>query len=305
MGQIDEILIKMPRLIHFELELDDPMDVLGGRKWESWARQHLNLDIEESMDILDGNQWKYSVSHLQTFDFRFYLSKIPSAQILHSFQSPFWLEQKRWFVAFDDRQSSRCLFTVPRFAPKSIIYSSDYPSIQCTSPELCLDQYVNTLTLPVLRPLTNDFINVTSLVLERNENLDRNTILPFLQLPNLHSLSFVNLSLLYVLSSELTLNSIRTLNVKTSVSKSRIEQICIIFPQVERLEIMIDDNDTMLSSIDGLKYLSICKFIHSYPSSMGALKREWFQEHSSRLKTNDHFTYRINYNNIHLWMSVE
>jgi hypothetical protein len=304
MGQINQILTKMPCLIHFELELEDPMDVIGGEMWKSWII-HLNVDIEEAMDIIDGNQWKYSVSHLQRFDFRFYLSQIPSKQILDSFRTPFWLEQKRWFVAFDDCQSSPCLFTVPRFAPKTAIYSLNYHSIPCTSSELYLDQFVHTLNLPVLRPLTHDFTNVTSLVLETNENIDRDKVLPFLQLPHLHSLSLNNLSLLVVLSSELALKSIRILNVKTTVSKSNAEQICVIFPQVERLCVTIDDNDTMLSLIDGLKYLSISKFICCHLSSMGILTREWFQEHSSRLKTNDHFTYRINVNDVHLWMSVK
>jgi hypothetical protein len=304
MGQIHEILIKMPRLIHFELELEDPIDVIDGEAWKSWTR-HLNLDIEVPMDIIDGNQWKYLVSHIQKFDFRFYLSKIPSNQILDSFRSPFWLEQKRWFVAFDNRQSSPCLYTVPRFASKTAIYSLDYCSIPCTSPELCLDQFVNILNLPILRPLRHDFTNVTSLVLETNENLDGNNLLPFLQLPHLHSFSFNNLSLLAVLSSEPTFKSIRMLNIETTVSKSNAEQICMIFPQVERLEIRIDDHDTILLLIDRLKYLSISKFICCQRSSMEILTREWFQKHSPRLKTSDRFTYRINDNNIHLWMSVE
>jgi hypothetical protein len=304
MGQIHEILIKMPRLIYFELELEDPMDVIGGEEWKSCTR-HLNLDIEEAMDIIDGNQWKYLISHLQKFDFRFYLSKIPSNQILDSFQSPFWLEQKRWFVAFDNCQSPSCLYTIPRFASKTAFYSLDYRSIPCTSPELCLDQFVNILNLPVLRPLTHDFTNVTSLALGTNENLDRNNVLSFLQLPHLHSLSFGNLSLLAVLSSEPTFKSIRILNIEATVSKSNLEQICMIFPQVERLQITIDDNDTMLLLIDGLKYLSISKFICCQSSSMEILTREWFKEHSPRMKTNDRFTYRINGNNVYLWMSVE
>jgi hypothetical protein len=79
----------------------------------------------------------------------------------------------------------------------------------------------------------------------------------------------------------------------------------MIFPQVERLQITIDDNDTMLLLIDGLKYLSISKFICCQSSSMEILTREWFKEHSPRMKTNDRFTYRINGNNVYLWMSVE
>jgi hypothetical protein len=309
MGQIQKLLIQMPRLIHFELNVDEPMDVIGGERWRTWTR-HLNLDIEVPMDIIDGNQWKYLVSHLHTFDFRFPLIIKPSTKILDSFQSPFWLEQKRWFVAFDDNQSPPCLFTIPRFAPKKILYSMDYHSIASTSTALCLDQFIHTLNIPVPRPLTHDFLNVTSLVLDMNKNFDRNDVLPYLQLPylqlpSLHSLSFLNLSLLDVLSPELIFKSIRVLNVKTTVSKTNSEQISAIFPQIERLQVTIDNKDTMLSFIDGLKYLSIAKFILCHPSIKEKLAKEWFQEHSSRLKKPDQFTYRIDDKIIQLWMNVE
>ncbi|CAF4043322.1 unnamed protein product, partial [Rotaria sp. Silwood2] len=101
------------------------MDAVGGEQWKRWSR-HSNVDIEDANDIISGYQWKYLVSHLQTFDFRFYLSHKSDEKILDSFRSSFWLEQKQWFVAYDDCQSLPCLFTVPRFAPKSISYSSDY-----------------------------------------------------------------------------------------------------------------------------------------------------------------------------------
>jgi hypothetical protein len=39
-------------------------------------------------------------------------------------------------------------------------------------------------------------------------------------------------------------------------------------------------------------------------SSMKELTREWFREHSSRLKIDEHFTYRIDGNHLQLWMTV-
>ncbi|CAF4349583.1 unnamed protein product, partial [Rotaria sordida] len=99
--------------------------------------------------MVDGHQWKYLVSHLQTFDFHFYLSDRSDEKILDSFRSSFWLKQKQWFVAYDDHQSLPRLFTVPRFAPKNIIYSSDYRTPLCTSSDLCLDKFVDIITLPM------------------------------------------------------------------------------------------------------------------------------------------------------------
>ncbi len=304
MGQIHKVLIQMPCLIHFELNIDEPMDVIGGERWKTWTK-HLDLDIAVPMDIIDGNQWKYLVSQLYTFDFRFPLLKKPSTQILDSFQSPFWLKEKRWFVAFDDNQSPPCLFTVPRFAPKTVHYSTNYHPIVSTSTELCLNQFIHTLNLSMFRPLTHDFPNVTTLVFDMKKKFNQNEVLPYLQLPSLHSLAFVNRSLLYVLSRKFVFKSIRILNVKTPVSKTNSEQISTIFPQVERLEVTINDKDTMLLLIDGLKYLSIAKFIDGNPSSKEKLTKEWFQEHSSRLKKSDQFTYRIDDKIIQLWMNVD
>ncbi|CAF4378223.1 unnamed protein product, partial [Rotaria sp. Silwood2] len=121
------------------------MDAVGGEQWKRWSR-HSNVDIEDANDIISGYQWKYLVSHLQTFDFRFYLSHKSDEKILDSVRSSFWLEQKQWFVAYDDCQSLPCLFTVPRFAPKSIIYSSDYRTPSCTSSNICLDEFVDSIT---------------------------------------------------------------------------------------------------------------------------------------------------------------
>ncbi|CAF0945030.1 unnamed protein product [Rotaria sp. Silwood1] len=151
MSRMNQFLSKMPRLLHFELRIDDPMDVIGDEQWTRWSR-HSNADIEDANDIISGHQWKYLVPHLQTFDFRFCLLNRSDEKILDSFRSPFWLEQKQWFVAYDDYQSSPCLFTVPRFAPKNIIYSSDYNTPWCTSSNLGLDQFVDVLTLPKFRP---------------------------------------------------------------------------------------------------------------------------------------------------------
>lgn len=303
MGQIQQMLDKMPHLTHFELELLDPIDVIGEKQWRNWIT-HLNVDIEEAMDIIDGNQWKYIVSHIHTFDFRFYLSKIPSRPILDSFQTQFWLEQKSWIVAFDDSPSSPCLFTIPRFAPRKAIYSIDYHSLPCTLPEICLDQSIRILHLPTLLPLTHDFINVTILVLEIDENLDQDKILPYLQLPHLRSLIFGNLSLFDVLSSKFVFKSIRELDIKTTISKSNAEQLCTIFPQIERLYTTIDDINTIVLLIDGLKFLSILKFIYSDLSFMKTLTRNWLQENCSRLKIDKDFTFRLNVNTAHLWISV-
>ncbi|CAF3470122.1 unnamed protein product [Rotaria sp. Silwood1] len=294
----------MPRLLHFELRIDDPMDVIGDEQWTRWSR-HSNADIEDANDIISGHQWKYLVPHLQTFDFRFCLLNRSDEKILDSFRSTFWLEQKQWFVAYDDYQSPPCLFTVPRFAPKNIIYSSDYNTPWCTSSNLGLDQFVDVLTLPKFRPVTHDFINMTSLILKTDNNLTLDTILPFMKLPHLQSLAVSSMALVTQLSTETMFESIRSLTIDTIVVKSHAEQICIVFPRLERLQIGINDQDTMLLLIDGLKHLSIVMFLCCQSLRIKPLTYEWFIQNSSRLMGNNNFTCHINDNKIHLWMSIE
>ncbi|CAF0737185.1 unnamed protein product [Rotaria sordida] len=299
MGRMNQFLSKLPCLMHFELQITDPIDIVGGTQWTQWSR-HLNVDVEDVKDIIDGHQWKYSVSHLQTFDFRFCLSHKSSEQILDSFRSSFWLEQKQWFVAYDDHQSSPCLFTVPRFAPKNIIYSSNYRTLPCTSSDLYFDQFVDILTLPTLCPLKHRFINVTSLVSQTYNTISLDQILPFLQLPRLQSLAFVNAPVL----TKNIFQSIRSLTINRTVMKYSAEQICIVFPRLERLYIKIDDPDTMLLLIDRLKHVSIVTFVYCQSSLFKDLTHEWFIQNSTRLMANNNFTCHKNGDKIHLWMDV-
>ncbi|CAF4474520.1 unnamed protein product [Rotaria sp. Silwood2] len=304
MEKMHKFLLKMPCLMHFELRIDDPMDFVVGDQWKVWS-QSSEIDIEEAKDIIDGNQWKYLVSHLQTFDFHFCLADRLNKQILDSFRSSFWLTQKRWFVAYDDLQSSSSLFTVPRFAPKNIIYLLNYDTPSCTSSDLCLDQYVDILNLPTLRPLMHHFINVTSLILQTDKDLCLDRILPYLALPQLKSFSLVNTSLLAQLSTETRFESIRSLTIDTLEIKFHAEQICIVFPRIERLKIGISDQETMLLLIDRLKHLSLVTFVYPQPSMFTNITYEWFVENSSRFKENKNFTCNINKVEIHLWISVE
>ena len=304
MDRINQFLIKMPRLIHLELGIDDPMDVCGGDEWKRWSRC-LNFDIESPMDIIDGYQWKYLVSHLQKFDFYFYLSHKSDKQILHSFQSPFWLEEKQWFVAYDGCQSLPCIFTIPRFAPKSVIYSSNYCTPSSTSSDLCLDRFVEILTLPMLPQLTHHFINVTSLIVKTDNNITVDKILPYLQLPRVQSLSLVGVSSWIEVSTGTISKSIRSLRVNAMVIKSHAEQICVVFPRLERLQVEINDTHTMLLLIDKLTHLSIATFIHRQSSSLTDLTYDWFVQNSLRLTTNNNFTYDVNGNVVHLWIGIE
>ncbi|CAM4765345.1 unnamed protein product [Rotaria magnacalcarata] len=156
----------------------------------------------------------------------------------------------------------------------------------------------------MLCPLMQDFINVTTLILQTDKDLSLDRILPYLSLPQLRSLSLVSTSLLTQLPTEIKFESIRSLTIDTLEIKSHAEQICIVFPRIERLQIEINDQETMSLLIDRLKRLSLATFVCHHSSILTNMTKEWFVENSSRLKENNNFTCRIDKGKIHLWISV-
>ncbi|CAF3373579.1 unnamed protein product [Rotaria socialis] len=305
MSRMNQFLSKLPCLMHFELRIDDPIDVVGAEQLRKWS-QYSNGDVEVPEDIVDGNQWKYLISHLQTFDFRFCLTHRSNEKILDTFRSSFWIEQKQWFVAYDNQESSSCLFTIPRFASKNVIYSPDYCTPSSTSSSLHLDEYVDVLTLPNVCRLTHRFVNARSLILEKDDGLCLETILPFVNLPHLQSLASVKASLMTLfLNYETKFESIRSLRIDAMVMGSHAKAICTVFPRLERLRIGISDQDTIILLIDRLKYLSIAIFTYCHPLSFKSLSRKWLVDKSSRLMANNNFTCSMNTEKLSLWMTIE
>ncbi|CAF4127672.1 unnamed protein product [Rotaria sp. Silwood2] len=155
----------------------------------------------------------------------------------------------------------------------------------------------------MLRPSTHHLINTTTLILQTDDNLSLVKVLPYLRLPHLQSLALVNESLVTQLLTKAVFESIRSLTIDTIVMKSHAEQMCIVFPQLELLQIRINDQDTISLLIDGLKYLSISLFVYCQATSLQSLTHEWFVQNSLRLTTNNNFTCRVKNDKIHLWMT--
>jgi hypothetical protein len=88
--------------------------------------RHLELQIKGTLhDLCDGERWSAVVRNLITFDFDFQsktdITTSPEL-LINSFRSPFWSDEKRWFVAYNNHLSH--VFTVPRFAGISAHYST-------------------------------------------------------------------------------------------------------------------------------------------------------------------------------------
>ncbi|CAF1437116.1 unnamed protein product [Adineta ricciae] len=66
------------------------------------------LNISLQCDVLNGRLWKKIAQPFSTFHFKFFALNDLNEQVLNSFRTRFWIEEKRWFVVCQDR----CLFTI-------------------------------------------------------------------------------------------------------------------------------------------------------------------------------------------------
>ncbi|CAF3348580.1 unnamed protein product, partial [Rotaria sp. Silwood2] len=73
----------------------------------------LELCVHSRNDFIDGHRWQLLTSGLKTFNFNFQIVSDQQEVNLESFRSAFWLEEKYWYVAYDNN----CLFSVPYFIP--------------------------------------------------------------------------------------------------------------------------------------------------------------------------------------------
>ena len=73
---------------------------------------------------------------------------LPIEMVLKSFSSSFWLEEKRWFVAYQNH----CLFSIPHFVPDQM-YISDRFNLHTTAPDrFLIFKHVKTVILHIGSP---------------------------------------------------------------------------------------------------------------------------------------------------------
>jgi hypothetical protein len=119
MNKIKQLLLQLPRL------------------------QHLELQGRLRKDVADGYQWEVLTHSLTTFNLKFNVSRVDISKTHSSFSTPFWLEEKRWFIAHDYYS----LFSIPYFAPNEIDISMPL-CIFSTAPNITyLYNNVNKITI--------------------------------------------------------------------------------------------------------------------------------------------------------------
>ena len=245
MDQIDRFLLNLPEL------------------------RHLHLVMKGDDDLLDGHQWQTLISGFSTFNFKFILGSALTPNSLQCFQTPFWLEEKHWYVAFQ----SNSLFSIPYFAPTHLEIPLRSP-IHHTAPDttyflqhlseirianICsykLTHLAHIKILDISRSLflhnlvtVVDLTQIEHLVLRSIADIPRYIPLEF-SMPCLSSLTVRN-----VLKNDdierirhHRFEQIRTLNVSLSGDMHLIEQLFRLFPNIEYLKItIVGQNSTYVS----------------------------------------------------------
>ncbi|CAF2616101.1 unnamed protein product [Rotaria sp. Silwood2] len=314
--------------------------------------QQLELIVSSggSSNLLEGNQWeifiKKHLPFLSMFNFKFQIINIDrnnynEKNILSQFSSSFWLNRNpTWYVAYNI--DDFILYTVPRFAPRTIKHS--LLSILPHSTTLPVKQYfiyynqINELELDSNDKSSYRYGNVTRLILSITK-IDESIIdLSKVKYLCVKSLSWSLKKLFRIIKTSMTclyhlkidfnfsmvqlsdiypLEQIRILDLpqfSCSFNNNNIE-LCSIFPCVERLTIGISSLHQMSHIIDQFINLSSGSFhimddqgdiSHTLTETDTVYK--WLIEKTNRLAIDRRFTYRLDSQSdiwIHLWISSE
>ena len=188
MNEMDEFLSNFPRLKHFE------------------------LCTNAFADLADGYQWEILTKDLLTFNFNFAITLHEHSieNILDSFRTRFWLDEKHWFVAYNNNH----LYTIPRFVPT---YASRF------------------FPLPKHSTVSNNVLfyeSITKLA------FDTKTIETCHRFNNINTLELLSDEIVIEsLMTAINLNAVKTLAIPSSMERSTINFLLTQIPHLQHLVI--------------------------------------------------------------------
>ncbi|CAF1523683.1 unnamed protein product [Rotaria sp. Silwood1] len=259
--------------------------------------------------------------------------KLDEDHSLTSFRSPFWLEYKCWFVAYDIRQST--IYSVPRFAIHRIEYPmSDFIPDDSTIPRTTLfyDQ-IKHLTLFWqgslfdLRPPPVPFAHIETFELGKRIDTSKVSISILESIVNFASVQRLKVSLaefkwllphmpqvyhltLYGLESFSTdiqtatvFHQIRSLDLSSTFVNLGVKRLNFLFPSVEKLHMEVQYERDIIGMIDGFQKLSHVK-IELAPmidrQYKNIISKQWLERNTRLSKYK--FTCRIEARYTFLWI---
>jgi len=303
-----DLLCCFPNVVYFEIECRSDLDLCDGHSWEIFLQDNL--------------------PDLKIFYFKFQLkstivlNKIGIENILRSYSSSYWLNEKHWFIAIE--WSQRLIYSVPRFSCESA--DSDFrPPFHCTTfDDSIFYDHINALA--VWGQTKHRFFNVKELWLvddsltinfELMININRVERLVFVsskidisfevfinlinQMRNVTSIQFYDIPLSFnEYKQGIIIEKIRSIElVRELKSFSSIDTLNLMFPQLERLQMKIKSNEEIEKVLNRFsKSLSIVRF--NYDTSNIFINQTLIEQ----LLDHSNFTFAIDQNSIRLWIGL-
>jgi hypothetical protein len=303
-----------------------------GRLLSSLPRlKHLELDVSGDADLVDGQRWQTLTSGLLTFNFMFRHLPMLESPDLDSFRSPFWLEEKRWFVAYKENS----LFSVPYFV-NTLTNEGFQPPICSTAPDASIFyECITQLTLsesPVnshhrftrVKTLELDF-HIPLSILQKSVDLNRvqHLILssstkdlllePLLnEMFHLYQISINGCARDFLNQAQRRpIEKIRVLEIGESSEvedDNTIDELCCVFPRVEHLHVrFVCEIEKIFDFIRRFNYLSSASFCYaaSFSNRKSVEKRRLdIQSAIDQLRREQNFThtYRFDRSSVHIWI---
>ncbi|CAF3726425.1 unnamed protein product, partial [Adineta steineri] len=296
--------------------------------------QHLRLDLHGSQDLFDGYRWQNLTCNFITFNFKFKTQDYLNRNNIESYFTPFWLEEKHWYVGYN----RYCIFSIPYFVPVELdmaYYTSFLSSaldstllnrcvtkISLGENEFKFDGYLpNINTLQIRLPVSLSFL--TSIIdldqIKHLSLLSLDHILRYLPLedtmPQLHELSICNRVDIDTINRIPNHRFVQIDKLKIFIygqhSEYITEKLIQLFPNINHLNCTLKcvPEQIMYRCINGFKYLSYASFYLPVGVFLGLNKYNW-NENIKCLITDsfvkrDNFIWQVNHSATdEVWLKV-
>jgi hypothetical protein len=203
--------------------------------------KHLELIAYASKTIADGYRWEVLIHGLISFKFHFDLKYNSIDKTLCSFRTPFWLEEKHWFVMYDTFHLS----SLPGIVSSSVdIPYSEWPLFFTAPDKTLIYNHINEIIVDRRLIHNNDyFTNVKTLVLKTP--LDVNILSRVIDLTKIKRLNLSSISYLSsLIPFEHTIPQVDELIIDQIITDDMMKLIRGIgMKQIRKLKIGIRDDD--------------------------------------------------------------
>ncbi|CAF3282189.1 unnamed protein product, partial [Rotaria sp. Silwood2] len=154
--QLDYLTRLVLQIVGFHVSMDEIEKFLNNFS----HLKHLELHTKCYADVVNGHRWKIVAKDLITLKFIFNIEVDSIEEILDTFRTSFWLNDKQWFVAYDNNH----LFTIPCSMYKHVNEFFQPPKYTNILENTIFYDHVRKLTLNFhLIKTSHRFINITTL----------------------------------------------------------------------------------------------------------------------------------------------